>query len=65
MNFTDQDKLECSKRELEMRRRVYPKWVESGRMSAGRAEHEIACMAAIARDYAAKLEPTLFEQEMN
>jgi hypothetical protein len=30
-----------------MRQRVYPKWVREERMSQQKADHEIACMAAI------------------
>jgi hypothetical protein len=61
--MTDQDKYECAKRELAMRRRVYPKWVDSGRMSQDKADHEIAVMAAIVEDYKAKITPSLFAQQ--
>jgi hypothetical protein len=47
------DKLACVQRELALRQRVYVKWVEGGRMSAGKAAHEIACMEAIVQDYVA------------
>jgi hypothetical protein len=33
-------------REWNMRKRVYPKWVEGGRMTAEKAQHEIDCMEA-------------------
>lgn len=49
--ITETDKLECAERELKMRERVYPRWVADGKMSAGKAAHEIAAMAAIAADY--------------
>lgn len=49
--ITDADKLACAERELKMRKRVYGRWVEEGRMSAGKAAHEIACMEAIVADY--------------
>lgn len=42
------DLVECAKRELALRQRVYPKWVESGRLDARKADHEIECMKAIA-----------------
>lgn len=42
-----QDQLECAKRELAMRRRVYPKFVDSGRMTPRSAEREIRAMSAI------------------
>ncbi len=54
--ITDEDKLECAKRELSMRRRLFPKWVEQDRLSAGKAAHEIACMEGIVRDYEKSIE---------
>jgi hypothetical protein len=45
------DKLACVERELKMRQHVYERLVADGRLSAGKAAHEIACMAAIVRDY--------------
>ena len=50
-DITTVDKLQCVQRELGMRKSVYPKWVEQGRMSAGKAALEIACMEAIVQDY--------------
>ena len=38
-------------RELQMRRRVYPRWVEQGRMSPHQAAEEISLMEAILEDY--------------
>jgi hypothetical protein len=49
--ITTADKLACAKRELAMRKNVYPRFVEQNKMSAGKAAHEIAAMEAIARDY--------------
>jgi hypothetical protein len=49
--ITDTDKLKCAERELEMRKRVYPRWVEAGKMSLAKAAHEIATMDAIVADY--------------
>lgn len=49
--ITNTDKLACAQRELKMRKRVYDRWVEDGRMSAGKAAHEIACMESIVSDY--------------
>lgn len=49
--ITNQDKLACAQRELTMRTRVYPRFIEAGKISAGRAAHEIACMEAIIADY--------------
>lgn len=51
--ITAADKLACAERELKMRQSVYPIWVEDGRMSLGKATHEIAAMTAILEDYRA------------
>lgn len=42
-----QEQLACAKRELELRRRVYPKWVSVKKMTQEKADAEIACMEAI------------------
>lgn len=39
--------LAAARRELAMRRNVYPKWVAGGRMTQLKAHAEIAAMAAI------------------
>jgi hypothetical protein len=31
-------------REIAMRERVYAKWIDTGRMTKAKADHEIACM---------------------
>ena len=49
--ITATDKLACAERELKMRRKVYPRWIADGRLSAGKAAHEIAAMEAIVADY--------------
>ena len=49
--ITNADKLACAKRELGYRKRVYERWVDAGKMSAGKATHEIACMEAMVADY--------------
>lgn len=41
------DQIACARRELSMRRRVYPMWVSTQRMTQAKADHEIACMEAI------------------
>jgi hypothetical protein len=56
-------KLLCLERELRLRRRVYPRWVELGKMKMHQAEYEIEVMEAIANDYHILLEqeePGLF-----
>jgi hypothetical protein len=41
------DMIGCAKRELALRKRAYPKWVDDGRMTEKKAEDEIAFMSAI------------------
>ncbi len=43
-----QEQLICVEREIAMRRRVYPRFIEQGRMKLDRAEREIAAMEAVA-----------------
>lgn len=53
----------CARREAAMRKRVYPKWVDSGRMTQSAADHETDCMEAIAKmltDMEEKEQPSLF-----
>jgi hypothetical protein len=45
--YTMQEQIACIRRELAMRERVYPKWVQAGRMEAEKADHEINCMQAV------------------
>ncbi len=49
--MTDQlpidDLVECVNRELKLRKRVYPRWIDDGRMTQKKSDHEIRCMAAI------------------
>jgi hypothetical protein len=51
--ITVDHKLSCVERELKLRKRVYARFVDDGRMSAGKAAHEIACMEEIVKDYLA------------
>ena len=39
--YTVEAQITCVKREIAMRKNVYPKWVQSGRMKAEAADHEI------------------------
>ena len=50
--FTDLEKFVCVERELKMRRQVYPRWVQIGKMTQSQADRELDLMAAIAADYA-------------
>jgi hypothetical protein len=49
--MTCAEKLACIRRELAMREKVYPRWIEQRRMTAAKAAAEIATMRAIAEDY--------------
>ena len=46
--FTPAELAECARRELAMRRRVYPRWVATKQMTQDKADREIAMMRAIA-----------------
>ena len=50
-DITTADKRREAERELAMRRKVYPRMVETGRMKKHDAERQIAVMEAIAEDY--------------
>ena len=54
--YTPRDKLECVKRELAMRKAVYPRWIEQKKITQAKADHEIAVMASIVEDYLADVE---------
>lgn len=41
------EQIECVRREIGMRRRVYPRWVEIGRITQAHADHQIAAMEAV------------------
>jgi hypothetical protein len=41
------DLLGCARRELELRQRVYPKWVAKGTLSEAKAEKELALQRSL------------------
>jgi len=49
--ITTADMLSCANRELAMRKATYPRWIEAKKMSAGKAAHELACMAVIVEHF--------------
>ena len=51
-----QMKLDAVERELAMRRRVYPKFVEGAKMSAKFADEQILIFEEIAEDYRRQVE---------
>jgi hypothetical protein len=44
---TKEELLACVDRELRLRERVYPRWTVAGRMTARKADEEIAAMRAV------------------
>jgi hypothetical protein len=59
--FTRDQKLREVEREIEMRKRLYPRWVREGRLTAEQADRAIGIMQSVAADYA---EPDLFGQPL-
>ncbi len=51
MTVTRQEKYDCAKREVRQRRKVFPRLIEQGKMSAEFAARQIEIMEAIAKDY--------------
>lgn len=47
-------KIEELEREIKVRRRVYPRWVQSGRIDTATAHGRITVLQAILRDYRAQ-----------
>lgn len=47
--FTTAELVDCARRELSQRRRVYARIVASGKMTRAAADRQIAMMAEIAR----------------
>ena len=41
------DQIACVKREIALRQRVYPKWVRLGKLSAVKADFEMAAMQSV------------------
>ena len=45
--ITLDEQIECVRREIGMRHRVYPRWVQIGRITQAHADHQIAAMTAV------------------
>ena len=63
MSYTTATKIRALKRELAMRRRVYPRRVKAGKMSQAEANRQIAVFEEILQDYEqekTEREPELF-----
>ena len=61
MRYSREEKRREVEREVEMRKRLYPRWVREGRITAEQADRAIGIMQAVAADYAP---PDLFERPM-
>jgi hypothetical protein len=45
--YTLVELIRCVRREIAVRKKVYPKWEKSGRMKPEVAAYEISCMQAV------------------
>lgn len=54
--FTNEELARCAKREVKQRERVYPRLIETGRMTKDFADYEIKCMQVIADYFSAAAE---------
>jgi len=65
--MTYKQQLQCAKRELALRQKCYPGWVNNGRMKPDRAAHELAAMQAIVQtlDKLAGCEDAADDWELN
>lgn len=57
MAISLEEQVKCVEREIAMRKRVYPRWIEQERMTFSKAQAEIAAMEAVlatVREAAAK-----------
>lgn len=52
LRFSIGDLQHCAEREVKMRRKVYPRWVQNGKMSYKHAQEEIEKMQSIAQYFA-------------
>ncbi len=52
------DQIDCVKREIGMRERVYPTWVQRRRMSQEQADRELSRMRAVLRTLEALTQST-------
>ena len=48
------EQIACVRREISMRERVYPRWVELGRMTQAKADQETEAMRAVLETLVAK-----------
>lgn len=65
--ITIESQIACVRREISMRRKVYPRWVSAGKMTQDEADRQIATMEAamatlesVRAERQAKVTPGLF-----
>jgi hypothetical protein len=51
LQFTPREKADAADREAKYRQRVYPKWIEAGRLKAEFADRQLRLMREIAMEY--------------
>ena len=66
--ITLEDQLNEARREVALRKKTYPGWVERGRMTQGQADYHLAVMEEIVRTFTrleeAERQPSLFGTRM-
>jgi hypothetical protein len=50
-DFSVYEKFRCAAREARLRKKVFPKWIDEGKLTEEKAKWQIDCMEAIADDY--------------
>lgn len=56
MSYSAQEKYDEAMREVKMRLRVYPGWIDAGKLTVLTAERRIAIMQEIAEEYKNQIE---------
>ncbi len=46
-NYSTAQQIKCVKREIEFRKKLYPRWIKNNNMTQEKADHEIGCMASV------------------
>lgn len=55
--YTLEEKIACLTREIQQRKRVYPKLVMKETMTQAEADYQLGCMQAILQDYQRQRQP--------
>ena len=59
MRFRYEELAHCAKRELALRKRVYPRLIEEGKLTRADAERELALMSDIQEYFETQRQPKL------